>query len=118
MTWNSCARLRVRLRYCTKAVCLRKVASMTFRRTLEFNRCTSANNMLEIRRLNQFYGGSHTLWDIDMTVPTGSCTCLRGRNGMGKTTLLKCIMGLLRSSSGKVLYEGRDLLEFPAEDRA
>jgi energy-coupling factor transporter ATP-binding protein EcfA2 len=42
--------------------------------------------------LNQFYGGSHTLWDIDMEVPKGSCTCLMGRNGMGKTTLLKCII--------------------------
>jgi len=51
--------------------------------------------MLEIKGLNQFYGGSHTLWDIDMSVPQGSCTCLMGRNGMGKTTLLKCIMGLL-----------------------
>jgi urea transport system ATP-binding protein len=74
--------------------------------------------MLEIQGLNQFYGGSHTLWDIDMSVPTGSCTCLMGRNGMGKTTLLKCIMGLLPASSGKILYEGRDLRTMPAEDRA
>jgi urea transport system ATP-binding protein len=74
--------------------------------------------MLEIRGLNQFYGGSHTLWDVDMTVPTGSCTCLMGRNGMGKTTLLKCIMGLLRSSSGKIQYDGSDLSGLSAEDRA
>jgi len=74
--------------------------------------------MLEIQGLNQFYGGSHTLWDVNMTVPTGSCTCLMGRNGMGKTTLLRCIMGLLGGSSGKILYEGRDLLALPAEDRA
>jgi urea transport system ATP-binding protein len=74
--------------------------------------------MLEIQGLNQFYGGSHTLWDVDMSVPAGSCTCLMGRNGMGKTTLLKCIMGLLPASSGKILYEGRDLRTFPAEDRA
>jgi urea transport system ATP-binding protein len=74
--------------------------------------------MLEIQSLNQFYGGSHTLWDVNMTVPTGSCTCLMGRNGMGKTTLLRCIMGLLSGSSGKILYEGRDLLTLPAEDRA
>jgi urea transport system ATP-binding protein len=74
--------------------------------------------MIEIQGLNQFYGGSHTLWDIDMSVPTGSCTCLMGRNGMGKTTLLKCIMGLLPASSGKLLYEGRDLRTLPAEDRA
>jgi urea transport system ATP-binding protein len=75
------------------------------------------NNLLEIQGLNQFYGGSHTLWDIDMGIPKGSCTCLMGRNGMGKTTLLKCIMGLL-PSSGKILYEGRDLCDFAAEDRA
>jgi urea transport system ATP-binding protein len=74
--------------------------------------------MLEIQGLNQFYGGSHTLWDVAMSVPTGSCTCLMGRNGMGKTTLLKCIMGLLPSRSGKILYEGLDLIDHPAEDRA
>jgi urea transport system ATP-binding protein len=74
--------------------------------------------MLEIRGLNQFYGGSHTLWDVDMLVPAGSCTCLMGRNGMGKTTLLRCIMGLLGGSYGEILFEGQDLLKLPAEDRA
>jgi urea transport system ATP-binding protein len=51
--------------------------------------------MLNISRLNHYYGASHTLWDLDLEVPRGSCTCLIGRNGVGKTTLLKCIMGLL-----------------------
>jgi urea transport system ATP-binding protein len=74
--------------------------------------------VLEIHGLNQFYGGSHTLWDVSMTVPTGSCTCLMGRNGMGKTTLLKCIMGLLRASSGKIIYGGQDLCGLAAEERA
>jgi urea transport system ATP-binding protein len=74
--------------------------------------------MLEIKGLNQFYGGSHTLWDVDMSVPTGSCTVLMGRNGMGKTTLLKCIMGLLSSRSGNILYDGQDLRSLPAEERA
>jgi len=74
--------------------------------------------MLEIQNLNQFYGGSHTLWDVNMTVPTGSCTCLMGRNGMGKTTLLRCVMGLLAGSSGKIMFEGSNLLALPAEDRA
>ncbi len=60
--------------------------------------------MLSIKGLNQFYGGSHILWDIDMLVPEGSCTCLMGRNGMGKTTLLKCIMGLLPITSGAMEY--------------
>ncbi|HEX4377189.1 MAG TPA: urea ABC transporter ATP-binding subunit UrtE [Steroidobacteraceae bacterium] len=74
--------------------------------------------MLEIRGLNQFYGGSHILWDITMDVPKGSCTCLMGRNGMGKTTLLKCIMGLLPTTSGQMLFGGRDLRPLAAEVRA
>ena len=45
-------------------------------------------------------GGSHTLWDVDLNVTPGSRTCLMGRNGMGKTTLLKCIMGLLPATNG------------------
>jgi urea transport system ATP-binding protein len=74
--------------------------------------------MLDIKGLNQFYGGSHTLWDIDMSVPEGSCTCLMGRNGMGKTTLLKCVMGLLTAKTGHILYRGQDLRGQPAEVRA
>jgi urea transport system ATP-binding protein len=81
-------------------------------------RFTSAYSMLEVKGLNQFYGGSHILWDINLDVPVGSCTCLMGRNGMGKTTLLKCIMGLLPAASGQILYEGRDLRGLPAEARA
>jgi len=74
--------------------------------------------VLQIRGLNQFYGGSHTLWDIDLSVPPGSCTSLMGRNGMGKTTLLRCIMGLLPINSGQILFEGEDLSRVPAEQRA
>jgi urea transport system ATP-binding protein len=74
--------------------------------------------VLEVRGLNQFYGGSHTLWDVDLTVPAGSRMCLMGRNGMGKTTLLKCIMGLQSVSSGAVAFDGCDLIKRPAEERA
>jgi urea transport system ATP-binding protein len=74
--------------------------------------------MLTLTHINQFYGGSHTLWDLDLTVPKGSCTCLMGRNGMGKTTLLKCIMGLLPLATGELAFEGRDLRALPAEARA
>ncbi|HET9830714.1 MAG TPA: urea ABC transporter ATP-binding subunit UrtE [Vicinamibacterales bacterium] len=74
--------------------------------------------MLAIKGLNQYYGGSHTLWDVDLDVPAGSRTCLMGRNGMGKTTLLKCVMGLLTAASGEILFEGRDLCRLPAEARA
>jgi urea transport system ATP-binding protein len=73
---------------------------------------------LAVRALNQSYGGSHTLWDVDLAVPDGSRTCLMGRNGMGKTTLLKCIMGLLPATSGQVTFAGTDLLELPAHRRA
>lgn len=74
--------------------------------------------MLAIKGLNQFYGGSHTLWDVDLTVSAGSRLCLMGRNGMGKTTLLKCIMGLQPVKSGAVTFEGTDLLKCTAEQRA
>jgi urea transport system ATP-binding protein len=74
--------------------------------------------LLSIKGLNQFYGGSHTLWDVDLSVPAGSRMCVMGRNGMGKTTLLKCIMGLLPAASGSVTFEGLDLMRRPAEERA
>jgi urea transport system ATP-binding protein len=73
---------------------------------------------LAVTALNQSYGGSHTLWDIDLVVPMGSRTCLMGRNGMGKTTLLKCIMGLLPATSGMIVFAGTDLLKLPAQARA
>src|SRR3954468_6255877 len=75
-------------------------------------------SVLAIRTLNQFYGDSHTLWDVDLDVPAGSRLCLMGRNGMGKTTLLKCLMGLLPVRSGGVIFEDIDLLKRPAELRA
>lgn len=74
--------------------------------------------MIEIKGLNQYYGGSHTLWDVDLRVEQGSRTCLMGRNGMGKTTLLKCLMGLVPAESGQILYDGTDLRPLSAERRA
>jgi urea transport system ATP-binding protein len=74
--------------------------------------------VLAVKTLNQFYGGSHTLWDVDLNVTPGSRTCLMGRNGMGKTTLLKCIMGLLPATNGGITFEGTDLLKQSAEERA
>ena len=74
--------------------------------------------MLKIKNLNQFYGESHTLWDVDLDVLPGKCTCLMGRNGVGKTTLLKSIMGLLPVSSGSILFEGTELTGKPSELRA
>jgi urea transport system ATP-binding protein len=74
--------------------------------------------MLVVKNLNQFYGGSHTLWDVDLSVAAGSRTCLIGRNGMGKTTLLKCIMGLLPVAGGSIIFEEHDVLKCSIEDRA
>jgi urea transport system ATP-binding protein len=60
--------------------------------------------MLAIEKLNQFYGESHTLWDLDLDVPAGQCTCVMGRNGVGKTTLLKAVMGEVAVKSGELRY--------------
>ncbi|MGF1527094.1 MAG: urea ABC transporter ATP-binding subunit UrtE [Candidatus Competibacterales bacterium] len=73
--------------------------------------------MLVLEGINQYYGGSHILRDVSLTVPVGSCVCLMGRNGVGKTTLLKVIMGLLRAS-GSILLGDRSLDGLPAHARA
>jgi urea transport system ATP-binding protein len=75
-------------------------------------------NVLEIADLNQFYGESHILRELTLTVPTGSCTCIMGRNGVGKTTLMKVIMGLLSARSGRISFEGLPLLGQSAHRRA
>ena len=63
--------------------------------------------MLIIEKVNQYYGGSHILRDVSFDVPGGQCTALLGRNGVGKTTLLKCLMGLLPIRSGALSLDGR-----------
>ncbi|WP_148255108.1 urea ABC transporter ATP-binding subunit UrtE [Aidingimonas lacisalsi] len=60
--------------------------------------------MLKIDKLNHYYGESHTLWDLELDVPQGECTCVMGRNGVGKTTLLKCIMGEESTDSGRIRF--------------
>lgn len=74
--------------------------------------------MLKVTELNQSYGQSHILWDVSFEVPKASCMSLIGRNGVGKTTLLNCLMGLLPIDSGEILFDGVDLVEEPAERRA
>ena len=69
--------------------------------------------MLQVKELNQYYGGSHTLRDIDMDVPGGAVTALLGRNGVGKTTLLKCLMGVLPVTSGIVTLDGQNVTKLP-----
>jgi urea transport system ATP-binding protein len=75
-------------------------------------------SLLTVTGLNQSYGGSRTLWGVDLVVPRGSRTCIMGRNGMGKTTLLKCLMGLLPTASGVMSFDGSDLARLPPEARA
>ncbi|SEQ53115.1 amino acid/amide ABC transporter ATP-binding protein 2, HAAT family [Amphritea atlantica] len=74
--------------------------------------------MISIKNVNQFYGGTQILWDLNLDIKPGSCTCIMGRNGVGKTTLLKCIMGLLPVSSGEILLQGEPLQKKKAEYRA
>ncbi|HKP56819.1 MAG TPA: urea ABC transporter ATP-binding subunit UrtE [Polyangiales bacterium] len=73
--------------------------------------------MLRVEGLNQFYGQSHTLWDVSFDVEEGSCMCVMGRNGVGKTTLMRVIMGLLKAKSGSVKFEGKELVGRAAEVR-
>ncbi|CAB3713373.1 urea ABC transporter ATP-binding subunit UrtE [Trinickia soli] len=72
--------------------------------------------MLDVTGLNQFYGGSHILRDVAIHVPQGELTVLLGRNGVGKTTLIRCLMGLVRAKSGSILWCGEaiDALAPPA----
>ena len=74
--------------------------------------------MLKIDELNQSYGQSHTLWDVNLEVDDGACVSLIGRNGVGKTTLLECVMGLLKTDSGSIVFNGANLLSEAAERRA
>ena len=74
--------------------------------------------MLNIKQLHVAYGETLILRDVDLEVKQGKVVCLMGRNGVGKTTLLKSIMGLLRPKSGQVLLDGRDLTRLPPDKRA
>ena len=73
---------------------------------------------LTITNLHQYYGQSHTLRGIDLSVADGSCTVLMGRNGVGKTTFLQCLMGLLPISDGNIRFGDTDFSALPAEARA
>jgi urea transport system ATP-binding protein len=73
---------------------------------------------ISIRNVNQRYGGTQILWDLNLEVAAGSCTCIMGRNGVGKTTLLKCLMGLLPVGTGEILLDGKPIQGRPAHQRA
>lgn len=74
--------------------------------------------MLEVKNINQYYGSSHTLKNVSFTVPTGAVTTLLGRNGVGKTTLLNCLMGVLETTSGTIHINGSDVTGQPSYVRA
>lgn len=78
--------------------------------------------MLRLTAVNQYYGHNHILWDINLEIPRGQCTCLIGRNGVGKTTLINCIMGYLPIMSGSMTWQPnqqppQNLLQQPVEGR-
>ena len=74
--------------------------------------------MLDIKNINQYYGQSHILWDLSLNLKQGTCGCLIGRNGVGKTTLLKCITGLLPVRDGVISLNGYDINKLSTENRA
>jgi len=74
--------------------------------------------MLTVSNINQFYGSSQTLRDISFEVPSGACTVLLGRNGVGKTTLLKCLMGAIPVKGGKVVFDAREITSLTPYERA
>ncbi|MGZ8255279.1 MAG: urea ABC transporter ATP-binding subunit UrtE [Burkholderiaceae bacterium] len=73
--------------------------------------------MLTIDHLDQYYGGSHILRDVSLDVPGAACTVLLGRNGVGKTTLLKGIMGLVGPRGGRILFDGQDITKLAPYQR-
>jgi len=69
--------------------------------------------MLSVERLDVAYGGSQVLWSVDLKVPQGEVVCLMGRNGVGKTTVLRAIMGLLPARAGRIVLGGQDITRWP-----
>ena len=74
--------------------------------------------LLKLSNVNQFYGQTHILWDIDLCLAKGKCTCLMGRNGVGKTTLVQSIMGNLKIKKGNIQFNDTDITHKSIETRA
>ncbi len=69
--------------------------------------------MLEMRSVSSGYDGARVLQDVSLSLSAGEIVCILGRNGAGKTTMMKTIMGLIHADSGQILYHGKDLVEVP-----
>ncbi|MGV6874298.1 urea ABC transporter ATP-binding subunit UrtE [Pseudochelatococcus sp. B33] len=74
--------------------------------------------MLNVDTINQYYGGSHILRSVSLSLDKGECLGLLGRNGVGKTTLLKCLMGVLPVAGGRITFEGEDITRLAPHQRA
>lgn len=74
--------------------------------------------MLDVNNLNAYYGESIILNQVSVTVPDGQVVCLLGRNGVGKTTFLKSVMGLVKTPAGSIRFNGREMIQQPAFRRA
>ncbi len=74
--------------------------------------------ILESKHITAAYGDSQILWGVDLEVEEASITTIMGRNGVGKTTLLKTIIGLLKNKKGNLLFEGQDITKLPPHKRA
>src|SRR5690606_21281944 len=74
--------------------------------------------MLNLYDIHQYYGSSHTLRGVSLAVKQGECMALLGRNGVGKTTLLKCLMGVLPVRQGQVEFCGQDITRLRPHERA
>src|SRR4029077_8947736 len=84
-------------------------------------RSTSASArtpMLSVEKLDVAYGGSPGLWSVDLHVPEGQVVCLMGRNGVGKTTVLRAVMGLMPARAGRIVLAGQDITRWSPARRA
>jgi urea transport system ATP-binding protein len=76
-----------------------------------------ADSLLSIQKVNQFYGGSHILRDVSLKVQMGKVTCVLGRNGVGKTTLLKSLMGVVPIKNGDIALNGQSINKLTSYER-
>lgn len=81
------------------------------------NNAQKVTEMLKVNDLTQFYGGTQILWDVNLQIAPNTCTCIIGRNGVGKTTFLKCLMGLLPITAGEITFNGEYIHKMSTEKR-